>query len=139
MDLVHIDLIFCPIFFYAVGRSMVALRRPLEQELQRRQFAKPRHLFKDEERKRGDYNCQKKTNIKRFITCNHHHHHHRHHHNHHHHHHHHHHNHYHHHHHHHHDYHNDVPKRVPKRTEACFYFTISFVCPNHYVIVFGVQ
>ena len=37
------------------------------------------------------------------------------------------------------DYHNDVPKRVPKRTEACFYFTISFVCPNHYVIVFGVQ
>ena len=38
-----------------------------------------------------------------------------------------------------HDYHNDVPKRVPKRTEACFYFTISFVCPNHYVIVFGVQ
>ena len=37
------------------------------------------------------------------------------------------------------DYQNDVPKRVPKRTEACFYFTISFVCPNHYVIVFGVQ
>ena len=37
------------------------------------------------------------------------------------------------------DYHNDVPKRVPKRTEACFYFMISSVCPNHYVIVFGVQ